>query len=260
MIELTYREYGQGSPLVILHGLFGSAASWGGHAKAFAAHHRVIVPDLRNHGTSPHADAMDYPSMADDVVALLDRLGLERGALLGHSLGGKVAMQFALHHGDRVERLIVADIAPRTYVGNQDAVIAALEAMDMSLVGSRADADRLLARTIDQPPLRAFLLTNLVRLDDGFAWRINLPAIVANLLTIYAFPEPAGLAYQGPALFVAGAESNYVRNEDEAPIRALFPDAQFSRIAGAGHWLHADHPDEFRAIVQHFVTEQGDTW
>ena len=166
-------------------------------------------------------------------------------------------MLFALHHGDRVERLIVADIAPRTYVGNQDAVIASLNGVDLSCVSSRDDADRLLSDTIDSASLRAFLLTNLVRRDGQYAWRINLPSIVASLLSIYAFPEAPGLSYDGPALFVAGAESNYVRAGDEAPIRSLFPDARFTRIAGAGHWLHADHPAEFQAIVKRFLSEQG---
>lgn len=253
MIELTYRQYGEGSPMVILHGLFGSAANWGGHAKAFAAHRRVLVPDLRNHGGSPHADTMDYVAMAGDVEALLDRLGLDAVALLGHSLGGKVAMQFALHHPERVERLIVADIAPRAYSGNQDAVIAALEAVDLSRVDSRKAADRQLAAHIAAEPLRAFLLTNLVRGADGYRWRINLAAIIAGLPGIYAFPDPRGRRYEGPALFISGANSGYVGDADQGPIRTLFPAARFARIAGAGHWLHAERPVEFRQAVQDFL-------
>lgn len=256
-IELTFRESGSGSPLVILHGLFGSAANWGGHARTFAATHRVIVPDLRNHGASPHGDAMGYDAMAADVLALVDGLGLDRIDLLGHSLGGKISMQLALHHPERIARLVVADIAPRTYTGNQDEVIAALQAVDLPAVQRREDADAQLAAHIANPSLRAFLLTNLVRGESGFAWRINLPSIVASLPGIYGFPHSGGRRFDGPTLFLAGADSDYVRREDEAGILDRFPSARFERLAGAGHWLHADRPAEFREAVQRFLAGPG---
>ncbi|NCF11702.1 MAG: alpha/beta fold hydrolase, partial [Gammaproteobacteria bacterium] len=163
-VDLNYREQGNGPALLILHGLFGSAANWGRIARELAADHRVIVADLRNHGASPHAPDTGYPAMAADVAALLERLSPDAPVtLLGHSMGGKTAMRFALEHPGRVARLLVVDIAPRAYRGNQDDVVAALRRLDLDALPSRAAADARLAQWIPDPSLRAFLLTNLVQ-------------------------------------------------------------------------------------------------
>jgi esterase len=190
-VDLNYREQGNGPALLILHGLFGSAANWGRIARELAADHRVIVADLRNHGASPHAPDTGYPAMAADVAALLERLSPDAPVtLLGHSMGGKTAMRFALEHPGRVARLLVVDIAPRAYRGNQDDVAAALRRLDLDALPSRAAADARLAQWIPDPSLRAFLLTNLVQAEGRLRWRINLPVLADGLAEIEAFPTP----------------------------------------------------------------------
>lgn len=253
-VDLNYREQGDGPPLLILHGLFGSAANWGRIARDLAADHRVIVADLRNHGASPHADDTGYPAMAADVAALLDRLSPDAPVtLLGHSMGGKTAMRLALEHPDRVARLLVVDIAPRSYRGNQDAVVAALQRLDLAALPSRAAADARLAEWLPDPALRAFLLTNLTQADGRLRWRINLPALAAGLAGIEAFPVPDGARYTGPTRFIAGRDSDYLQPEDPERIRALFPHAELEWIEGAGHWVHAARPDAFLAAVRAFL-------
>jgi len=252
--QLEYREEGAGSPLLILHGLFGSASNWARHARALSANHRVISVDLRNHGRSPHTARMDYLSMAADLLALLDRLELPTVQLLGHSMGGKVAMSVALTAPERVARLLVVDIAPRRYLGNQDRVLEALQALDLMPLGSRGEADRQLAATLPDAGLRAFLLTNLVQRDGNYAWRINLPAIAAGMAYLEGFPEFAGRTFSGPTRFVAGSASDYLRGDDEAVIHALFPDAEIRYVAGAGHWVHAEQPEAFLDEARPFLT------
>ncbi|HEY5719706.1 MAG TPA: alpha/beta fold hydrolase, partial [Gammaproteobacteria bacterium] len=183
-VELYYREEGSGAPLLVLHGLFGSSSNWARLARGLAAEFRVICADLRNHGRSPHAAGMSYPQMAADVVALLDRLRLDRVALLGHSMGGKVAMQVALNQPERVSRLLVADIAPRAYRGNQAIVLEALEALHLDSLASRREADERLAAQVPETGVRAFLLTNLTQEQGRFGWRINLPEIIDGIEAI----------------------------------------------------------------------------
>jgi pimeloyl-ACP methyl ester carboxylesterase len=251
-VSLAFREEGSGPPLLILHGLFGSASNWARHARALAADLRVFSVDLRNHGRSPHVARMDYPAMAADLGALLDRLELPAVRLLGHSMGGKAAMMLALAHPERVARLLVVDIAPRRYRGQQARVMAALQALDLDTLGSRGEADARLAASLPEPGLRAFLLTNLVQHGDGYAWRINLPAISAAIADLEDFPAGPE-RYTGPTRFVAGAVSDYLRPADETAIRARFPAAEFDYVAKAGHWVHAEQPAAFFAAVHPFL-------
>jgi esterase len=253
-VDLNYREQGNGPALLILHGLFGSAANWGRIARELAADHRVIVADLRNHGASPHAPDTGYPAMAADVAALLERLSPDAPVtLLGHSMGGKTAMRFALEHPGRVARLLVVDIAPRAYRGNQDDVVAALRRLDLDALPSRAAADARLAQWIPDPSLRAFLLTNLVQAEGRLRWRINLPVLADGLAEIEAFPTPGGAVYDGPVRFIAGRDSDYLQPDDPERIRALFPRATLAWIDGAGHWVHAAQPEAFLAEVRAFL-------
>ncbi|RYU83729.1 alpha/beta fold hydrolase [Hymenobacter persicinus] len=254
-MQLHFRELGQGTPLVILHGLFGTSDNWQTLAKRWAEHFRVIVVDLRNHGRSPHSAEHSYELMSQDVLELLDQLQLPTVTLLGHSMGGKVAMRFALDHPERLTRLIVLDIAPRlSDMRHQDDILAGLNAVDLAALESRQQADEALARTIPQLGVRQFLLKNLYRREDNsFAWRQNLAALTAQMPAIGA--EITGQhPFLKPALFVRGGKSDYISTEDKLyGIPALFPNSQVETVVDAGHWLHAEKPDEIFALVEAFM-------
>jgi esterase len=258
-VRLEAVEYGEGPPLAILHGLFGSARNWSAIAQRLAAHHRVIALDLRNHGASSWAETMDYAEMAEDVRATLHASGHRRFALLGHSMGGKAAMIAALGHGEDVERLVVVDIAPVAYQPRHLAYVRAMRALDLGTIKRRAEADARLATAIPDAAERAFLLQNLV-FDNGEArWRLNLAAIEQEMPRLIGFPEvPAGDAYPGAALFVAGGQSDYLRPAHEAAIGRLFPNARIARLENAGHWLHAEQPAAFLDIVERFLAKAAD--
>jgi esterase len=251
---LEAAEYGAGPPLAILHGLFGSGRNWTSIAKRLGAHNRVIALDLRNHGASPWAETMAYAEMAEDVRASLSALGQRRFALLGHSMGGKVAMLAALRAPEVIERLVIADIAPVAYQPQHLRLVAALRALDLAGVRRRAEADARLEEAVPDPAERAFLLQNLV-FDGGAArWRINLDAIEREMPVLVGFPPiPPGMIYAGPALFIGGGRSDYLRSEDEPEIRRLFPRARIARIPEAGHWLHAETPRAFLELVEGFL-------
>lgn len=253
-LELSYSEYGTGPPLVILHGLFGSARNWTTIAKQLAEAYHVYTLDLRNHGASPWASSMTYPEMADDVRAFLERHGLEGATLLGHSMGGKTAMLLALEHGRLVGRLIVADIAPVTYGHTQLPYVDAMLGADLGTATRRSEVDRQLGPRIPEAALRGFLLQNLVMEDGRLRWRINLGALAENMDVLAGYPaQPAGLSYTGPALFLTGALSDYVQPEHHALIRRLFPRARIDALPAAGHWLHAERPQEFVARLRSFL-------
>ncbi len=258
-LELSYSEVGSGPPLVILHGLFGSARNWTTVAKTLGQDHRVVTVDLRNHGVSPWAESMDYRELAADVLAFLERHGLEGATVMGHSMGGKTAMLLALEQGDAVGRLIVVDIAPVAYAHTHAPAIEALRKVDLAAAGRRGEVDRALQPEIPDPVLRGFLLHNLVSEEGSLRWRINLEALAENMEVLTGYPDGlAGLAYDGPALFLAGAASDYVRPQSEAAIRALFPRAEIDRIEDAGHWVHAEQPQAFLARVRAFLNRQSD--
>ena len=255
-MQLHHREQGQGTPLVILHGLFGTLDNWQTLAKRWAeAGHRVISADLRNHGRSFHTPEHTYELMSQDVLALFDSLQLgPETTLLGHSMGGKVAMHFALHHPDRLARLIVVDIAPRaSSMEHQDNILAGLNAVPLAQLESRQQADDALAQHIPQPGVRQFLLKNLYRKEDNsFAWRQNLTVLTDNKKAVGAeisAPQP----FPKPALFIRGGKSDYINTEDKLyGIPALFPNSQVETIVDAGHWVHAEKPDEVFGLVDAF--------
>ena len=203
-LRLAAVEYGSGPALAILHGLFGAGRNWATVAQRLAAHHRVIALDLRNHGASPWAEAMDYAALAGDVGATLRALGYRRFALIGHSMGGKAAMMMALAHGEEVERLVVVDIAPVAYPPRHLAYARAMRALDLGRVARRSEADALLAAAVPDMAERAFLLQNLVFGDAHPSWRLNLAAIEREMPVLAGFPAiPSGIAYRGAALFIA---------------------------------------------------------
>lgn len=240
-------------PLVILHGLLGSSRNWGGVAKALGASWRVLALDLPNHGASPWSETMDYPFMARAVAAAIEPLG-RKVVLLGHSMGGKAAMVLALTRPDLVERLIVVDIAPVAYTHTFAPFIRAMRAVRLSEVRNRADVSAALEPAVPDPAFRAFLVQNLESGAEGYRWRPNLAVLVAHMEDILGFPAIApGTVFPGPTLFVAGERSDYLRPDHRETIDALFPAARHAEIAQAGHWVHADAPEAFLAVVGDFL-------
>ena len=253
-LDLAFSEVGEGPPLVILHGLFGSSRNWASHARQLGKSHRVFTLDLRNHGDSPWAETMSYREMADDVASFLKRHGLEGATVMGHSMGGKTAMLLALEQGDLVGRLIVVDIAPVPYSHTHLPYIEAMQAVDLSTVGRRGEVDRLLENAVPEPGLRGFLLHNLASEAGRLRWRINLDALGANMDDLIGYPDDLeGLSYAGPTLFLAGAASDYVPAAQHSRIRGLFPAAEIDAVADAGHWVHAEQPQAFLARIGAFL-------
>jgi esterase len=254
-LELAANEFGSGPPVAILHGLFGSGRNWRSVAQHLAARHRVLTFDLRNHGASPWAEGMSYREMVEDLRASLAGRGVEHAALLGHSMGGKFAMVMALLHPGEVDRLVIVDIAPVANPPNLLPYVRAMRAVDLRGVKRRAEVDVALAGAVADPAERAFLLQNLVIDENGARWRLNLESIERDFSEILGFPDlPAGTAYRGPALFIAGARSHYIQPDDEPEIRRLFPEARIMPIEGAGHWVHAEQPQAFLQTVGPFLS------
>lgn len=252
-MSLTFLEHGAGRPVVVLHGLFGSGRNWTTIAKRLAADYHVFALDLRNHGDSPWDDDVSFAAMAGDVRDFIIEHGLASPVVVGHSLGGKVAMVLALTQPDAVGALVLVDIAPVTYEGSFLSYIDAMRAMDLNQVTRRADADALLADAVPDPGVRAFLLQNL-DLGDPPRWRINLDALAAGMDTMGGFPDfEDGRTYDRRTLFIGGGKSNYLRPEHGATIRRLFPAATIETIEGAGHWVHAERPDDFIARLAAFL-------
>jgi esterase len=249
-------EAGTGPTLVLLHGLFGAARNFGLVQRRLAGRFRVLALDLRNHGSSPHAPGMDYPALAADVIETLAARDALPCRLVGHSMGGKVAMRAALDRPDAVSRLVVADIAPVAYASGFHAISAAMAALPLTPGLTRAQADAALAPAVPDAVMRGFLLHNL-GLGARPSWRIGLAEIVAGLLDIVDWPA-TGAVYPGPALFIAGERSDYIRPEHRMPIRALFPAARFVTLKGAGHWLHADNPAGFVSVLEAFLAHAPD--
>ena len=228
-----------------MHGLFGSSRNWMAHARKLESLARVHLVDLRNHGQSPWSDAMDYPLMAADLRQYLRDQGIERTHLVGHSMGGKTAIQFALDHGDLINDLVIADIAPVAYDRSYDGHLDAMRTSPLAS-GDRQSVDHHLAERIEDRSIRAFLLQNLVRHDDGLAWRINVEGIQNAMPAIMDAPVLGeARRHTGRTLFLRGDSSNYVLPEHQELIKTLFPQSRTVSLKKAGHWLHADQPDAF---------------
>jgi len=248
-MQLHYQTLGQGQPLVLLHGLFGSADNWGSVAKHFAQHYQVISVDLRNHGRSPHSDSQTYAEMADDLLQLCDTLGLPQIHLLGHSLGGKVAMQFATQYPKKVSKLIVVDMAMRAYRDRYTQLMDHMLAVNLSQMASRNDVDRALADTIPNVRVRQFLLTNLINNEGQLQWRINLPALKANYATLIA---AVNVHFDQPSLFIRGERSDYVNDRDITELQQHFSQAQVVTLP-TDHWVHAEQPQLFIQTVEEYL-------
>ena len=249
---LNYKEYGQGPPVIILHGLLGSLDNWQSIAKELSRSYLVIAVDMRNHGRSPHHPEMTFELMAADLLELMAHMGLPHAHFIGHSMGGKVAMHFAVSHPEMVDKLVLVDIGPKQYPRGHDQVFKALFALDPGHLDSRTEAEEKMGLYIMEDGVIQFLLKNLVRdSDGGYRWRMALDFIFENYDNILEAIE-SDWPYVKPVLFVRGAKSNYLPQEDYTGIREMFPNAQFEVISGAGHWVHAEAPVPFLHRVEQF--------
>lgn len=252
-MELNYKSFGQGDPIVILHGLFGTLDNWQTIAKALADHYTVYIIDQRNHGRSPHFPDMSYKLMAEDLKGFMENNWMFKAHIIGHSMGGKTAMQFAVDYPDMVDKLVIVDIGPQAYRGGHQAIFDALLALDLDQVSSRKDAEAFLESRIEEVGVRQFLLKNLSReKSEGFRWKMNLPVIYEKYNEILV-PIEASAPFPNETLFIRGGQSNYIRDEDIPSIKTKFPAATVETIAGAGHWVHAEAPDDFLKVVRTFL-------
>ncbi|EGM79402.1 Putative hydrolase or acyltransferase of alpha/beta superfamily [Rheinheimera sp. A13L] len=243
---------GQGQAIVLIHGLFGSYENLGVIARALAGQWQVVNLDMRNHGRSDWHDSMSYALMAEDIRDTLDHLGLDQVALLGHSMGGKISMEFALRYPDRVNKLILADISPVQNRPRHLEILSALDAIDLNSLQSRQEADQQLALAISENGVRQFLLKSLYKEENQFHWRFNIKALIANYQQLLEAPASKG-PYSGPTLFIKGSESDYLLPEHQSQIAVLFPQSKAKVIMGTGHWLHAEKPVAFAKIVTDFL-------
>lgn len=252
-MKLHFRTIGEGKPLIILHGLFGSSDNWQTIGKVFSEHYKVYMPDLRNHGNSPHSDSFDYDDMDEDLLEFLEDEGIDKAHFLGHSLGGKVSMHFATRYPDRVDQLIVLDIAPKYYPPHHQDVFRAFHSVDLDSIRSRKEASDQMSK-IDLPfGVRQFILKNLTRTESGgFMWRVNIPVLErANDKIGGGFGKNG--VFENPTLFIAGEHSDYILPEDLEKIERLFPNYRIETIKDSGHWVHADKPQELREMVIEFL-------
>ncbi|MFT7114634.1 MAG: esterase [Candidatus Azotimanducaceae bacterium] len=250
---LHSRIIGEGQPLLILHGLFGQSDNWQTLGKVFAEHYQVHLIDQRNHGHSFHADEWNYDVMADDLFAYIQHHNLVSINIIGHSMGGKTVMHFAVSNPSLIEKLIVVDIAPKAYAPHHETILAGLEAIDFEKINSRKGADAAMAQHIPIPSVRQFLLKNLYWIEkEKLAWRFNLPVISANIKNVgEALPERAFADI--PVLFAHGAKSDYIIDGDDDLILNHFPQAQIVEIPNAGHWIHAENPKGFHEACENFL-------
>lgn len=250
-MRLECIDTGAGPPVILLHGLFGTARNFGAVRRALSPLFRVVAMDARNHGASPHAPGMRYAALAGDVLETMDALGLPRAALIGHSMGGKTAMTLACRAPARLGRLLIADIAPVAYRHGNNAVADAMRAIPLHEGLTRAEADAALIQAVPVQAVRAFLIQNLI-FGPTPHWRIGLAEIAAAIPDLEGWEPPGGI-YAGPTLFVSGARSDYVAPDHRPTIRPLFPSARFVAVKNAGHWLHADNPAGFLSVVEAFL-------
>ena len=251
-MQLNFKKSGSGPPLVILHGLFGSLDNWFSIAKELVEHYTLYLVDQRNHGDSPHSTEWNYGVMVEDLLELLDAEGLDSVYLMGHSMGGKTVMNFAVQYPERVSKLIVGDIAPRYYPIHHQVILEGLNALDLSQLQSRKVADDLLAPYIPELGIRQFLLKSLGRDANGFAWKINLSVITQHIEEVgKALDEET--VFEGPTLFLGGANSSYIQEKDLSDMKRHFPNCTWISIPNAGHWLHAEQPQAVVAEVRKFL-------
>jgi len=254
-MELFYRHFGNGKPIIILHGLFGSSDNWLTIGKQLSNDHLVYIPDQRNHGQSFHSAEFNYQLMADDLYHFIKQHGIIDPVVIGHSMGGKVAMNLAVKHKEIISILVVIDIAPKHYPVHHDEILKGLEAINPEEVNSRAEADTILAEYVPANGTRNFLLKNLSRdPNGGYRWKLNLSVISENIEKVGEGLSPYE-PYLGPTLFITGGESHYISNMDLPLIKEVFPNSKVTSIPDAGHWVHAEKPTELVATLRAFIND-----
>lgn len=256
-MKLFYRTYGEGPPLIVLHGLFGLSDNWVTIARRISANYKVYIPDQRNHGQSPHAETFNYYALADDLMEFMDEHDIEKPVLMGHSMGGKVAMNFALEYPDNVDKLVVVDMSVRQYKARSIHyhLIEAMETVDFEKTKSRGDVENQLKEYIPQKPLRLFLMKNLKRYSKNrFGWKLNLPVLKESLETIVEGID-TNQKFEQPTLFIGGGKSDYIEKQDHELIRSIFSNSEIKEIPEASHWIHADTPEAFCSIVSEFLNK-----
>lgn len=252
-MKLYFKKFGQGTPLLILHGLFGSGKNWKTLAKSFSEHFEVYLIDLRNHGKSPHSDDFTYDLMGEDIEEFFRDHKLSKVIILGHSMGGKTAINFAMNNAHKVLKLVVVDIGIKQYPVRDSEMLEAMRIMDFEQILTRQDADICLAKSISDFNVRQFLLQNLYwTKDKKLAWRMNLKVLVKRIDEI-GKQQIADQPFLNPCLFVVGSESDYVLDKDIEKINQVFTNCRIERISGANHWVHVDNPTEFIAVVMDFL-------
>lgn len=257
-VKLHYQSLGNGNPVLILHGLFGSHRNWASIAKRLSENYQVINVDLRNHGNSEHADSMSYPELADDISTVMADLDLKKISIIGHSLGGKVAMTFALQHRKMIHKLVVLDVAPVSYQNEFLPLLESMQRLPLEEISNRKQADSLLKIDIPDPSLRLFLLQNLVQESGSYHWRINLEAIKKGLIDIGGFPAPITVKeYEGDVLFLHGENSDYIQPQHHDIIKKYFSRALINSIKDAGHWLHAEQQEKVLNRIESFLNDEN---
>ncbi|MCK9421745.1 MAG: alpha/beta fold hydrolase [Bacteroidales bacterium] len=254
-MKLFFRRFGNGIPVVVLHGLFGLSDNWVTFGRRLGEHYSVYIPDMRNHGLSPHSNFFDFPALESDLLEMIEEWGTSEMYLIGHSLGGKTAMFFTLHHPETVKKLVVVDISLRKPLVSREhqMLLNAMLSVDFSTIHSRSDVDKQLSTWISSEKLRLFLLKNIYWRDrKTLDWRLNLHAINENLTSIFEGIDDPG-SYSGPTLFIRGGMSDYILDSDFIEIESKFPGASVKTIADASHWVHADAPREFYTMVKTFL-------
>jgi len=252
-MKLEFKEMGEGKPLIILHGLFGSSDNWQTLGKRFAENFRVFLVDQRNHGRSPHSDVFNYDVMARDLKEFMADQNLEDAVILGHSMGGKVAMRFAQLYPEKAEKLVVVDMGIKSYPSHHEKILQAFKEVDLNSIKSRSEADQAVEDLIPVFGVRQFILKNLYRKGKNeFGWRVNFNVLEKEMDSILA--ALANSTVDVPALFLYGAKSDYVLEEDKPGISRIFKRVEFAELP-AGHWIHAEVPDEFYEEVKKFVTK-----
>ena len=249
---LHYKEIGEGKPLVILHGLFGTSDNWQTHAKKLGEYYRVILVDQRNHGHSPWSEDFTYEYLADDLERLIIHLGIDQFTLIGHSMGGKTAMYYSQKYPTRLEKMVIVDIGIKQYPMHHNEIIKGIKSLDLTTISSRSAAEQAMIPFVDSYGVRQFLLKNLYWVEKGrLDWRMNVDVLEREMEEILA-PIP-NIEVWTPTLFLRGAMSNYILDEDWDAIEEIFPDATLETIDNAGHWVHSEQPDEFIEMVLGFI-------
>ncbi len=251
-MKLNYKKIGEGKPLIILHGLFGSSDNWISIGRNLSEYRKVYLIDQRNHGDSPHSDVFTYEAMAADLKEFTEAHSITKFDLIGHSLGGKTAMFFATQYSALINKLIVVDIAPKQYPVHHGTIIEGLKSIDLNTLKSRGDADKALAPYVPILGIRQFLLKNLTRTPEGFGWKVNL-GVISNEIAEVGKPLPSSSIFSKPTLFIRGGMSNYILEDDMELIHTHFPAAQLATVKGASHWVHAEKPQEFLDEVNKFI-------